>query len=165
MAVCCLCGGTVGIHSHHVIPRAYGGTDGECVDLCASHHNMVHTLANKLYKTRDESTLQIPDVSEDKRLSALYLIRAIALARSNYEYMQSIGKAPVKGGFFIKLTPARTTKLLKLQNMLSTGNRPLSKQQVFETALDRLFQSLNVRKQQAQKLQSKGDKLNVKKTD
>jgi hypothetical protein len=30
---------------HHIIPQAYGGTDGPLVSLCDSHHTAVHKIA------------------------------------------------------------------------------------------------------------------------
>jgi hypothetical protein len=30
---------------HHVIPRAYGGTDGPTVSLCETHHGVLHKIA------------------------------------------------------------------------------------------------------------------------
>lgn len=35
-------------HSHHIIPRAYGGTDGPMARLCTGHHDLVHAVALKL---------------------------------------------------------------------------------------------------------------------
>lgn len=32
-------------HSHHVIPRAYGGSNGPTVDICSEDHNTLHQLA------------------------------------------------------------------------------------------------------------------------
>lgn len=33
---------------HHLIPRAYGGTDGPQVSLCNGHHSLVHLVGNRL---------------------------------------------------------------------------------------------------------------------
>lgn len=30
---------------HHLVPQAYGGTDGPTVSLCANHHSALHTIA------------------------------------------------------------------------------------------------------------------------
>lgn len=38
-------GGTAVEHSHHMVPRAYGGVDGPQVSLCDGHHNTLHQLA------------------------------------------------------------------------------------------------------------------------
>ena len=38
-------GGTEQCHHHHVIPQAFGGTDGPTVSLCDSHHNKLHRIA------------------------------------------------------------------------------------------------------------------------
>lgn len=33
---------------HHVIPQAYGGTDGPTVSLDSAHHNLLHLVATKM---------------------------------------------------------------------------------------------------------------------
>lgn len=38
-------GGTLKRHEHHVIPRAYGGSNGPLCSLCTNHHNILHELA------------------------------------------------------------------------------------------------------------------------
>jgi hypothetical protein len=41
-------GGTEPREDHHIIPRAFGGTDGPTVTLCDSHHTKVHRIAEAL---------------------------------------------------------------------------------------------------------------------
>lgn len=63
---CFICGEEVphGIHSHHVVPQEYGGSDEEqnLVDLCASCHSAIH----KMYGQRFYRELGVtkPDTSE-----------------------------------------------------------------------------------------------------
>lgn len=32
-------------HDHHLIPRAFGGTDGPTVSICNKHHDILHKIA------------------------------------------------------------------------------------------------------------------------
>lgn len=43
---CWICSDRASLHNHHIIPQAYGGTDGPQVTLCASCHNGVHHVAD-----------------------------------------------------------------------------------------------------------------------
>jgi hypothetical protein len=38
-------GGEAKRHEHHIIPRAYGGSNGPLCSLCTNHHNLLHELA------------------------------------------------------------------------------------------------------------------------
>jgi hypothetical protein len=42
-------------HTHHLVPRAYGGLKGPTVDICADDHNTLHRLA--LRKANDPSVV------------------------------------------------------------------------------------------------------------
>lgn len=43
---CLICGlGSATLHSHHVVPQAYGGVGGPEVDLCGDCHTNVHAHA------------------------------------------------------------------------------------------------------------------------
>lgn len=55
-------------HSHHCIPRAYGGADGPTVDLCDSHHTALHQIALKLDKGKNYYELLSHDNKKDKKL-------------------------------------------------------------------------------------------------
>lgn len=41
-------GGTEQRHDHHILPRAYGGTDGPEVSICDGHHSTVHRIGECL---------------------------------------------------------------------------------------------------------------------
>lgn len=58
-------------HKHHVIPRAYGGTDGPQVSLCDSHHSALHEIALKLYSKKPFNNLLTSNPEQDRKL--LYL--------------------------------------------------------------------------------------------
>lgn len=42
---------------HHIIPEAYGGTDGPLVSLCDTHHTTIHKMATALKKGKNPSHL------------------------------------------------------------------------------------------------------------
>ncbi len=64
-------GPSVKCEEHHIIPRAYGGTDGPLVSLCDSHHSMVHEIALKLWTRKSFNQLLDNNSEVNERL--LYL--------------------------------------------------------------------------------------------
>lgn len=57
---CWICGNRDGAHYHHIIPRAYGGTHGPQVRLCAVCHDGVHKVADQ---GLESARTVLPDVS------------------------------------------------------------------------------------------------------
>jgi hypothetical protein len=57
--------------SHHVVPRAYGGTDGPQVDLCIGHHDLIHLIATKKISKSDFSYLLPKDSTHMRRVEYL----------------------------------------------------------------------------------------------
>lgn len=55
---CWVCRSADTLHEHHVIPRAFGGTNGPLCTLCSSCHGIIHKAA----VNRDYSTNQIDTV-------------------------------------------------------------------------------------------------------
>ena len=53
---------------HHVIPRAYGGTNGPQVSLCDSHHSALHQIALKMYTGKSFFNLMSGRQDQDARL-------------------------------------------------------------------------------------------------
>lgn len=45
-------GGDIHIEVHHIIPQAYGGTDGPTVSLCDTHHTALHKIALALWTNK-----------------------------------------------------------------------------------------------------------------
>lgn len=43
---CWICLSPSSLHEHHIVPRAYGGSDGPTVTLCATCHNGIHHVAD-----------------------------------------------------------------------------------------------------------------------
>ena len=53
---------------HHVVPRAYGGTDGPQVSLCSAHHTALHEIALKLYTKKPYFDFLTRDPQQDQKL-------------------------------------------------------------------------------------------------
>lgn len=67
-------GGTEPREDHHIIPRAFGGTDGPTVTLCDSHHTKVHRIAEALrYK---KTYFQITKGESPDRVNKLVYLAA-----------------------------------------------------------------------------------------
>jgi hypothetical protein len=67
-------------HSHHMVPRAYGGKDGPTVSLCDSHHTTIHQLALKLEAGKPVNNFLEGDNKTDRRL--LWLASIIVNAKA-----------------------------------------------------------------------------------
>lgn len=94
---------------HHLIPRAYGGTDGPQVSLCDSHHTALHNIALRLYSERSFTDLltSIPD--QDNRL--IYLGQVVYKARlltENDPNKRRVEVVPLTGDTFRKLVKLKT---------------------------------------------------------
>lgn len=99
--VCCVCGkGKVEVlHVHHVIPQAYGGRDGKVVDICAEHHNMVHSTAVKMIAAirKGKGVDFVWPANHGKFEVAKYLVGEIVKAALNsktkvYVYQLKVGQ-------------------------------------------------------------------------
>ena len=76
------------IHSHHVIPQAYGGVDGPQVPLCGSCHTSVHAHAVYLIAfTRNGGTSKPKQfwTTGDLESAAIGYVTAIVKAAQSYE--------------------------------------------------------------------------------
>ncbi len=64
---------------HHIIPRAFGGTDGPQVSLCSDHHNKLHRIAECIPKKPYAEWLAGEDPSNLPKL--LWLATRVVNAR------------------------------------------------------------------------------------
>lgn len=86
---CWVCGISVAIESHHIIPCAYGGVDGPQINLCAIDHELVHSLSYHLANdewhdvvVKDERLRRMPKTRLLEALDViLYLSQRIKNAR------------------------------------------------------------------------------------
>lgn len=84
MVKCIICGTIKSIHEHHIVPRAYGGENGPTVNICAIHHNIVHSAAICGEKSRRQL---ISGHAEEQKRRLLDLILIIRRARVATRYI------------------------------------------------------------------------------
>lgn len=68
-------------HLHHVVPRAYGGTNGPMISICTNCHNIVHECGDKLYAGNPTNPFQTKTAIE----RCLYLATVICNSRRLHE--------------------------------------------------------------------------------
>lgn len=121
-------GHSVKREDHHVIPRAYGGTDGPQVSLCDSHHSALDLIAKRLYGKKPFTDLLTGDAEQDKKL--LWLASVVCNARILTE--GDLNKKQI-----LVLSPKKETfdKLKQLKKVY--GN--FSREKMIEFAIDKLF--------------------------
>lgn len=72
-------GGALHCEVHHVIPQAYGGTDGPTVELCDTHHTALHKIALRLRSKKGyRHLLGTDDLEQVKKL--LWLATRVNIA-------------------------------------------------------------------------------------
>lgn len=69
-------GGTAVLEHHHVIPQAFGGTDGPTVSICDSHHTKLHSIAVQM-KTSKPYTSFLQGETSERAKKVLYLAQAV----------------------------------------------------------------------------------------
>lgn len=116
-------------HVHHIVPRAYGGTDGPTVTLCSNHHTALHEIALRLWSKRSYYSLLTGDSEQDKRL--------LFLASRAYNARLLVHKDPNKRRILV-LNPSNafTLKLDKLKTVY--GSR-IGRERIIELAVERLY--------------------------
>src|SRR5690606_18118779 len=65
---------------HHVVPRAYGGTDGPLVSLCDGHHTALHKIAVALKSNKPYHQHLTRDPEQDQKL--MYLATVVVNAQA-----------------------------------------------------------------------------------
>jgi hypothetical protein len=83
---CYICGEEAAINEHHIVPQAKGGTEGPTVELCATCHLRVHSVAKAMVAGKPyreyASNLSSLDANQSERV--LGLARIISLV-DNHE--------------------------------------------------------------------------------
>lgn len=69
-------GGTAVLEHHHVIPQAFGGTDGPTVSICDSHHTKLHSIAVQMKAAKPYASFLKGETSERAK-KVLYLATAV----------------------------------------------------------------------------------------
>lgn len=114
---------------HHIIPRAFGGTDGPQVSLCDSHHFALHQIALKLYSQKSFHSFLTPDPETNQRL--LYLGSVAYNARLATENDPNKRRVEI-----VSLTGDTFKKLKRLQTLQSTR---ISRGHLIETAINQMY--------------------------
>lgn len=114
---------------HHVVPRAFGGTDGPLVSLCDTCHSKVHKLA--LMKSIDPLIFNGLDKSMQNRLQYLGGVIRNAHAVASVDVNKLL---PVS--FKISKKEAEVLDKLKIRFQLS------SRAAVYKLALTKFVQSI-----------------------
>lgn len=128
---CWVCGSPFGPslkeERHHLIPRAYGGTDGPQVSLCDSHHTALHNIALRLYSGRNFTDLLTHDSQQDPKL--------IYLAKVAYDSRILVEKDPNKRRVEVVPLSAETFKKLQRLKTVHRVGRP----KLIELAISQLY--------------------------
>lgn len=111
---CWVCGRKDGMHSHHVIPRAYGGLDGPVVDLCGGHHTLIHTAALK--KSNNARELEYNGHTEEEKARLRELVKIIRRARVMSKHM----RRPIT--LQLNLDAAHALRLRELKRLLGANS-------------------------------------------
>lgn len=114
---------------HHIIPRAYGGTEGPQVSLCDSHHSALHNIAHKLYNHKSFHSLLTQDAEINQRL--LYLGSVAYNSRLATENDPNKRRVEV-----VSLTGETYKKLKRLKDLHSTR---ISRGTLIETAINQMY--------------------------
>lgn len=72
-------GGSTLEERHHIIPRAYGGSEGPVVSLCCDHHTTLHQMALRMYSNKPHFDLLTRNPVYDRKL--LWLASLVVNAR------------------------------------------------------------------------------------
>lgn len=114
---------------HHIIPRAYGGSDGPMVSICDTCHTRVHKIATCLYSKQSYfQFLQGLDQESIKRL--LYLSTCVVNAKQATE-----NDPNKKVVVVISLTGQEGEKVDQLKKVLKLSSR----EQIIKYALASLY--------------------------
>ena len=117
-------------HDHHVIPRAFGGTNGPQVRICTSHHGLLHAVAQVLVAN---GKVDISDLDKTAAARLMFLATRAALA----EMVTS--NEPNKRVLTSFYLPASTNDEL-LKRLARTSPR-MSKQTLLELLVKRFLES------------------------
>lgn len=81
---CWICTSPSSLHEHHIVPRAYGGSDGPTVTLCATCHNGIHHVADGREEMTPDHWVK-PDVIEraTRLINTIISSRVIASKSDN----------------------------------------------------------------------------------
>lgn len=121
-------GHSVKQQDHHIIPRAYGGTDGPQVSLCSAHHTALHEIALKLYSKKPYFDFLTRDPAQDQKL--------LWLASTAYNARLLTENDPNKKPLLVESISKETMSKLKA---LKTIYPKTSRAKLLEAAVNALY--------------------------
>lgn len=125
-------GGPLKRHEHHIVPRAYGGSNGPLCSVCTNHHNLLHELALSIIGGKSSVTESILD-SIDGNNQVLIRSRLLYLATRIVRAYKLTKHDPNKRG---KVIITLTGEQHKKANMLKNDLGFKSMQSLFTTLLE-----------------------------
>lgn len=131
---CWICGSTLSLEYHHIIPRAYGGEHGPQVGLCADHHSAIHLLSES-----DIDKVGLDALTIFKGLSKIGLTKAIELAIIIIRARHATKDDQNKTAVFMDRFPAKTRNQLKRLASYYKTNQKKVVRQAIEELHNRIF--------------------------
>lgn len=128
---CWVCDSPSSLHEHHMIPQAYGGTDGPTVTLCASCHNGVHHVADGREDMKPSYW-----VTQQQQGKGAYLVKIIQQSR-----IVSSKSANKRVIVTLELTAEQAKMLDRLKAVLGKSGRVST----LITLINQAYQRLTIR--------------------
>jgi hypothetical protein len=133
---CWVCGHKFGPNlleeRHHIIPEAYGGTNGPQVSLCSDHHSALHEVGLRIYADKPYFDLLSRKEAQDRRL--VYLATIACNARLLTENDPNKRQVVV-----VTLDGPHKQMLLALKTVLAKKSMPRIMELALECLYDRHF--------------------------
>ena len=118
---------------HHIVPCAYGGTDGPQVRICSPHHTSLHTIALRLYSGKPYFDLLPSPLTP---FNSGVQERLLYLASVAYNARVAVENDPNKKRVLVlRLTRETNERLDKLKQIY----RKIGRERLVEIALKELF--------------------------
>ena len=125
-------GPTVSLHNHHVIPRAFGGTDGPQITLCVDHHEFVHDLAKQ---RKIVSIGSFPNLTESPKCVKILVYLINVIVRSELSTKKDPNR-PIR--FSCQVPQATMTKLNTIMRVRGIKNHT----QFLTNIIDKMYTSV-----------------------
>lgn len=115
---------------HHIIPQAYGGSDGPTVSLCSNHHALLHTVAVMMKGNKSYHELLGGLTTSQQQ-------KVMVLANYAYEAEQATRNDPNKQ-FLVSIVINRQ-QVDMIERLKKVYPKARSRQAVYALALEHLY--------------------------
>ena len=106
-------------HGHHIIPRAYGGSNGPVVDLCNEDHDLLHRLAEKVLAGKlTQAGVEALAQDATHRSTLVWLVGRVVSAARLVKYDPN-----KRGQISVVLTAEQSKKLDDLKKFFNRSSR------------------------------------------